>query len=59
MSDNVKECEEKFFRLLQLTKPNSTFHDDTFQEKIFTYLKSEGDWMIFYCEIHNSFLFAL
>jgi hypothetical protein len=47
MSDNVKECEEKFFRLLQLTNPQTIFHDDTFQEKIISYLQSEG---IIFCK---------
>lgn len=42
MSVNVKECTEKFHEILKHLKPHSQCSDDTFIEKIQTYLKSDG-----------------
>lgn len=46
MSDNVKLCKEKFIEILKLLKPQTTVQDDTFIEKIQSYLKSDGEQFI-------------
>lgn len=42
MTDNVKECHEKFVQVLSLMTPQRTVSDDTFLEKIQSYLTFEG-----------------
>lgn len=42
MTDNVGECREKFHKVLECLKAQSKLQDDTFLEKIQTYLATEG-----------------
>lgn len=42
MTENVKECQEKFSQVLLAIVPQSTVSDDTFLEKIQTYLTYSG-----------------
>lgn len=44
MSDNVKECREKFLEILKHIEPQSQCQDDTFIEKIQTYLSCDGNF---------------
>lgn len=43
MADNIEQCADKFKKLLGVTDSDSSFTDDTFLEKITTYLKSPGE----------------
>lgn len=50
MTDNVKECREKFVKVLTTITPQSTVSDDTFLEKIQSYLTFIGtDMLFFFC----------
>lgn len=42
MTDNVKECQEKFRKVLSTIVPSSGVSDDTFLEKIQSYLTFSG-----------------
>jgi hypothetical protein len=43
----VKECKEKFQQMLQSIKPQDLIKDDTFLEKVQTYLTHKGIFSIF------------
>lgn len=48
MTDNVEECRGKFRAVLATITPQKVVSDDTFLEKIQTYLKSDGNiWCFF------------
>lgn len=46
MTDNVKECREKFQSVLAGMTPRQIVSDDTFLEKIHTYLTSSGKFVV-------------
>lgn len=56
MTDNVKECQEKFRQVLKAIEPQSIVSDDTFLEKIQTYLTYSGMCFlsVFSSEFHNN-----
>lgn len=47
MTDNVEQCAVKFKKLLEVLNSEGSFSDDTFLEKIITYLKLPGEWCDF------------
>lgn len=49
MTDTVEHCFVKFKNLLDATNTESSFTDDTFLEKITTYLKLPGE-----CELSKN-----
>lgn len=48
MTENVKECREKFHKVLMGMTPRQNVSDDTFLEKIHTYLESNGKFCCFF-----------
>lgn len=44
VESDVKQCREKFHQLLELVKPKDLMKDDTFLEKIQTYLSQAGKY---------------
>jgi hypothetical protein len=42
MADNGGDCREKYHKVLECLKTDSKLQDDTFLEKIHTYLATDG-----------------
>lgn len=52
----VKECREKFYRVLEHIEPKEAIKDDTFLEKMQTYLSQAGmsiNYKFLIFEFHN------
>jgi hypothetical protein len=48
MTDNVEECREKFQGVLAAITPQKVVSDDTFLEKIQSYLRRDGEFLVFF-----------
>lgn len=46
---NAKECHEKFNKVLRAFKPKTVVSDDTFMEKIQSYLTTDGKKFLIFC----------
>lgn len=56
MTDNVEECRGKFREVLDTITPSRNVSDDTFLEKIQSYLKLDGKYFVCYLQnrrFHN------
>lgn len=61
MTDNVEECREKFRKILDIIRPQKVVSDDTFLEKIQSYLTNDGKNLLSYQstdQFHNNTSFS-
>lgn len=55
MTENVKECHEKFRKVLSSINPKTVVSDDTFMEKIQSYLTTDsGNFFCYLFTFHNN-----